>query len=62
MKIRYAAAAMAAIILVQMILAVSVSWHAAEVFSTVAVSALFFYCIIRLVGKSLKNRGETEIS
>lgn len=54
MKIRYAAAAMAAIILVQMILAVSFNWHTAEVFSSTAVSILFWYAICRLIAVQKK--------
>lgn len=56
MKILHAVMAMAAIILVQMVLAVSFSWHAAEVFSSTAVSALFFYSIIRLAEKRRETK------
>ena len=54
MKIRYAAAAMAAIIVIQVILAVSFNWHTAEVFSSTAVSILFWYAICRLIAVQKK--------
>ncbi len=44
--------AMTVIIMVQMALTYVFSFHIGEVFSKVAVSVLFYYCIIRLVQKS----------
>ena len=49
-----AAAAMLAIIAVQMILARVFTFHVGEVFSRTAVSALFFYTVMRMTQKTRK--------
>lgn len=51
----FTAAFIAAIIIVRMILSVAFSEQATEVFCSVSISFLFFYCICRLS----KNRSKT---
>ena len=55
MKIFHAAAAMAAIIVVQMILAFFISWQVAEAFSRTAVGALLLYAVIKSGSNVAKN-------
>ena len=54
-KIFLAAAFIVAIIAVRMILSVTLSEQAAEVFSRVSIGALFFYCILMLSKSRLKS-------